>query len=167
MYLLKSMLPYDASTEYTPMPSDAGQHRNQQQFWLSKAQAKDLYFYLLSSPMARHPHDKQIGIAVGCTSQIFSLGSPTIGERSGARRSMELAPSCDPTHGCRPDLLSGRDDDDQCRRTSGKRGAALRTSTTTRPMAPTVTREAREAEASGGGRMGCRRRPQSRSSGRR
>jgi len=78
MYLLKSMLPYDASTEYTPMPSDAGQHRNQQQFWLSKAQAKDLYFYLLSSPMARHPHDKQIGIAVGCTSQIFSLGSPTI-----------------------------------------------------------------------------------------
>ena len=90
MYLLKSMLPYDASTEYTPMPSDAGQHRNQQQFWLSKAQAKDLYFYLLSSPMARHPHDKQIGIAVGCTSQIFSLGSPTIGERSGARRSMEL-----------------------------------------------------------------------------
>ena len=161
MYLLKSMLPYDASTEYTPMPSDAGQHRNQQQFWLSKAQAKDLYFYLLSSPMARHPHDKQIGIAVGCTSQIFSLGSPTIGERSGARRSMELAPSCDPTHGRRPDILAGGDADDRCRPTSGKETVALRMSTTMRPMAPAITREAREGEACGGRRMGCWRHPQS------
>ena len=100
-----------------------------------------MYFYRLSGPMARHTMTSRSALRLVGTSQIFSLGSPTIGERSGARRSMELAPSCDPTHGCRPDLLSGRDDDDQCRRTSGKRGAALRTSTTTRPMAPTVTRE--------------------------
>ena len=93
------MLPSDASTEYNPMYwklismfplPKAGHHRNQQQFWLSKAQAKDMYFYRLSGPMARHTMTSRSALRLVGTSQIFSLGSPMIGERSGARRSMEL-----------------------------------------------------------------------------